>query len=168
MIYSSLTIIFFIFNKISVWYITNIKSFFLSSYNIPSVVKTLHTHRQLVSELLNYNNLVLFFISFLLFWLIFTAFRSTLPRVRLDQILDFFWKYLIAYSLVVFAFGLLFMLNFKKLSFTLTKLFLKNVYTRAYQYSLNVILKPYVFVTTWLLTSRFSYYYVFLLSIKNI
>ena len=167
-IYMLLTSLSLTISRLSSWYTNNIKSFFFSNYDTYKSIKIIYFTNQPLPLFLNYNNILLFFISFLFFWLVFTAFRSTLPRVRLDQLLDFFWKYLIAYSLLIFALGLLFMLNFKKLSFILTKLHLKNSLNKVYLNIISLTLKSHLLISTWLLTSRFSYYYIFLLNIKNI
>lgn len=54
-----------------------------------------------LGALSNWVGLLIFFVKLFLIYFVFIWVRATLPRVRVDQILDFNWKFLVPLSLVV-------------------------------------------------------------------
>ena len=122
-------------------------------------------------NLLKVNTCVLKIILFILFFFcVFTSIRATMPRIRIDLLLDFFWKYLIILALfvLILTFCLILMFNLNCFSIA-TNILCKQIFL--FLKKINFFLKnstilKFVITNTFLVTNRYSYYYLFILNSK--
>lgn len=116
----------------------------------------------------NFSGGLIFFLFYvILFFCVFSTFRSTLPRLRLDLLLDFIWKYLILYGFFVLTVVLfyLYMFNFMLTNFpklNLNRLNLHIFLFKTFKIFNTCTLSRYLRTCVLLPSNRFSYYTLFI------